>query len=159
MKCYQSEGHVKCSEDFYQQCVAEELQSRSKSGDPNAGRRQMEEILRRVHEEDAGAADSDDDPDLEEDLEQRLNGINLNDPEQIWQALSETERRDFEELVNTGEIYKYVPDCQPWWTPDPLVEEIGAQKSKPDPPKIKRPIPSLSAITVLSISIIFLNYI
>lgn len=46
MKCYQSEAHGQCSEDFYRDCVLSELGSGN--ADPET-RAKMLEILSRVH--------------------------------------------------------------------------------------------------------------
>lgn len=64
----------------------------------------MEEILKRVHEQDAvteevgNELDSDDDEECA-DLESRLAGIDLNDSEQVWAKLNSDERQEFEAFL------------------------------------------------------------
>lgn len=49
IECYKSDLHTDCSENFYRQCVEDEL--KSQENDPFV-RQKMIEILKRVHEAD-----------------------------------------------------------------------------------------------------------
>ena len=55
--------------------------------------------------------DSDDDDELSE----RMAGVDLDDADAIWGHLTPGERKEFERLVDTGDISKMVPEFKPWW--------------------------------------------
>ncbi|XP_014481477.1 PREDICTED: zinc finger HIT domain-containing protein 2 [Dinoponera quadriceps] len=126
VECYKSDAHSDCSESFYRQCVEDEL--KSQKNDPTVEQKMME-ILKRVHEEDLeddilgeenineedSPLDSDDDLELP-DLEVRLQNVNLDDPDELWSALSNTEKQEFEALLKNGEAEKLLPKWVPWWT-------------------------------------------
>jgi len=104
---------------------------KSQESDP-ADRQKMMEILKRVHEADLEgdvlegnledrsssdencSLDSDDDRELL-DLETRLQNVNFEDPNELWSALSEAERQEFEALIKNGEAEKLLPKWVPWW--------------------------------------------
>lgn len=129
-ECYKSDFHTDCSESFYRQCVEDEL--KSQENDPFV-RQKMIEILKRVHEADIGndilkedfdennsddedcVLDSDDEQELV-DLESRLQNVNFEDPNELWSALSDTEKQEFEALLKNGEAEKLLPKWIPWWT-------------------------------------------
>ncbi|XP_053986309.1 zinc finger HIT domain-containing protein 2-like [Hylaeus volcanicus] len=159
--CYKSEVHLECSESFYQQCVEEEL--KSYENDPE-DRKKMVEILKRVHQqtlenvdletddirdeeevEPEEQLDSDDEEDVP-DLENRLRNVNLNNADEVWSALTDAERQEFEALVKNGEIEKLLPDWIPWWTyhiKKKLVQEIDQEDDEQRiqvPPLIDVPI-------------------
>jgi len=75
--------------------------------------------------------DSDDDvPDV--DLTQRLEGINLDDANAIWAQLTESERKDFEAIVQSDDVNTLIPTYSPWWENKckaPLIEEIPHSSS------------------------------
>lgn len=50
------------------------------------------------------------------DLETRLQNVNFEDPNELWSALSEAERQEFEALIKNGEAEKLLPKWVPWWT-------------------------------------------
>lgn len=50
------------------------------------------------------------------DLEVRLQNVNLDNPNELWSALSNTERHEFEALLKNGEAEKLLPKWTPWWT-------------------------------------------
>lgn len=147
--CYKSEAHSECSESFYKQCIIDELKSQEK--DPE-GRNKMIEILKRVHEQDLenlAALESDEDDeeafdDLEEqldsddeanvpDLEERLHNINLDNADEVWSALTDAERQEFEALIKNGEIEKLLPQWIPWWTyhtKKKLVQDLDEEKNE-----------------------------
>lgn len=52
-----------------------------------------------------------------EDLEERLHGIDINnDPEAVWSALTDTERKEFESAVKSGNISDVIDVWTPWWS-------------------------------------------
>ena len=78
----------------------------------------MQDILQRVHrkeeDEEGEDMDSDDDEDAEE-LEKRLEGVDLEDTRSVWQTLTKEEKRQFQEMVNSGELVGLMPEYEPWW--------------------------------------------
>lgn len=50
------------------------------------------------------------------DLGTRLQNVNFEDPNELWSALSEAERQEFEALIKNGEAEKLLPKWVPWWT-------------------------------------------
>ncbi|XP_018394929.1 PREDICTED: zinc finger HIT domain-containing protein 2 isoform X2 [Cyphomyrmex costatus] len=125
-KCYKSDMHTDCSESFYRQCVEDEL--KSQENDP-ATRQKMMEILKRIHEADVKndfvennldkESISGEDYSLDSDDEQeviKLQNVNLEDPNELWSVLSETERQEFEALIKNGEADQLLPKWIPWWT-------------------------------------------
>lgn len=145
MTCYKSQQHLKCSEEFYKQCVQDELSSNAAAGESNKeDMRKIYEILKRIRESDAGVdienfdidgLDSDDEVNAEEcedeegdqggdvldddndedDIAERLKDIDINDADEVWQRLTNEEKEEFKKLVSTGEIMKLMPDFKPWW--------------------------------------------
>ena len=108
--CYKGEKHMQCSELFYKECVMEAMNEQKASDE---SKRKMLEMLTNLEEHDREAQN-----DLEtEDLEERLGEIDINsaDPEAVWSALTDRERRDFESVVESGEISSVIDIWVPWW--------------------------------------------
>lgn len=141
--CYKSEAHSECSESFYKQCVIDEIKSHEKDTE---GRKKMLEILKRVHEEDIKnmealasddeiddelkeELDSDDDNDIP-DLESRLHNINLDNADEVWSALTDAEKQEFEALIKNGDVEKFLPQWIPWWTYHTKKETCARYRSK-----------------------------
>jgi len=165
LQCYQNlEKHLKCSENFYRECVEEQVRSETDASKAKT----MGDILHRFHEEydkeendileedDVDSIDSDDD----EPLHQRLKGINLDDPDRVWHSLTVEEKEDFKNYVKKIEIEKSIPEWTPWWKlPIRKVQEIPEDDVVPscsNPTSIKLndaqpdtidPIPSMSSLT------------
>ncbi|XP_017790403.1 PREDICTED: zinc finger HIT domain-containing protein 2 [Habropoda laboriosa] len=162
--CYKSEAHLECSESFYKQCVEDELKLQERGLE---GRQKMIEILKRVHEQDlinmqALESDEEDEEDEEEeildeqldsdddedvpDLEKRLHDINLDNADEVWSALTDAEKQEFEALIKNGDIEKLLPQWVPWWTyhtKKKLVQEMDQkndEETKELPPLIDVPI-------------------
>lgn len=77
-------------------------------------------------------ADSDDDEpadDDDENLSERLEGININDPDAVWERLTANERKEFEKIIQTDELYSIIPTYEPWWCTIKLIEEITTPSS------------------------------
>lgn len=86
-----------CSEDFYKQCVKENLDSSDEKS-----KAKMLDILKRSHEEntkDPEKEELDSDDDDCDDLGNRLAGIDLDDTEMVWSKLTESERQEFEAFI------------------------------------------------------------
>ncbi|CAG5047589.1 unnamed protein product [Parnassius apollo] len=163
LDCYKSEKHLDCSESFYRDCVNEEL-SYYHAGDD--AKRKMLDILKKVHTEDLEdlptnnslqsidqteeLIDSDDDTEI--DLHERIKGLDLEDADAIWNALTEDERNEFEALIK-GEISSILPQWQPWWIfskESKLVEEVKAldvvEEHLKECPCLK-PVPKFNSLT------------
>ncbi|XP_031638610.1 zinc finger HIT domain-containing protein 2-like [Contarinia nasturtii] len=134
VECYKSPSHLKCSEEFYKECVLEEMSAESKmkkatgrsSGDEDV--KKMYEMLKRVesqqqdesdfeHSDDDEPLDSDDDEDSADagDLSKRLEGIDLNDADAIWSKLTESERQEFNQIVQSEDVTSLLPTFNAWW--------------------------------------------
>ncbi|XP_049879131.1 zinc finger HIT domain-containing protein 2 [Pectinophora gossypiella] len=122
LDCYKSEAHASCSEDFYRDCVNEELTSQHTDEE---SKRKMLEILKKINGEhnfdeiedlefDNEEIDSDDN--VEDDLHERIKDINLDDADSVWNVLTEDERNEFEALLNRGDVGSILPQWEPWWT-------------------------------------------
>lgn len=88
-------------------------------------RDKMVDILKRMQDDDnidindlieydddhGEPADSDDEE--ADDLERRIENINLDDADEIWNALTEDEKNEFEALINRGEIGSIMPQWEP----------------------------------------------
>ncbi|XP_044261411.1 zinc finger HIT domain-containing protein 2 [Tribolium madens] len=116
--CYQSEKHLQCSEEFYKDCIVEELAQE----DNEEGKKKMLEILKRSHlEED----DLDSDDDEFADIAVRLAGVDLDDADQVWEKLTKDEKQEFVAFLKSEDVTKLIPSWEPWWShKSPNVEEV-----------------------------------
>ncbi|XP_024943204.1 zinc finger HIT domain-containing protein 2 isoform X2 [Cephus cinctus] len=117
-----------CSESFYKELVEEEL--RSQKSDPESARNMLD-ILKRMHENqedeidtlhDSGSGteedaplDSDDEEDVP-DLQERMKNVNLDNPNEIWSALTSAEKQEFEASLQNDQVKKLLPRWIPWWS-------------------------------------------
>ena len=133
LQCYRAPCHSQCSEEFYKDCVSQELQNRHTA---SSDKTKTLEILQRVSEDFSNEnLDSDD----EDDLNDRIANIDLDDADSLWQTLTVEERNDFRMKVENGEIYKLVPANEKlsypeqfWWEIHvhvKKVEELNSQVS------------------------------
>lgn len=107
--CYKSDKHLQCSELFYKDCVLQTLGEQKGSSEDKL---KMLEMMKKLEEQD-----KDQDTFDTEDLEERLHDIDINsDPEAVWSALTENERKDFESAVKSGEIANVIDVWVPWWS-------------------------------------------
>ncbi|XP_075984181.1 zinc finger HIT domain-containing protein 2 isoform X2 [Anticarsia gemmatalis] len=94
----------------------------------------MIDILKRMQDEDnididdlVEYDDVDSDDGNEIGLEERIKGLNLDDADAVWNALTEDERNEFEALLNQGDVGSILPQWEPWWMyhrETKLVEEV-----------------------------------
>lgn len=140
LTCYKAPEHLKCSEDFYQKCVEEEIRDQGQKG---MTRNKMQEILERVYNENE-SMDSDDSSDSEE-LSKRLAGVDLDSPTEVWSRLTAKERQEFETLLESGKINEFIPDWEPWW----LSQDTETGDIPANVPKICEGTPPLSTIMVM----------
>ncbi|KAJ8686805.1 hypothetical protein QAD02_022599 [Eretmocerus hayati] len=128
-ECYKSASHSECSEAFYKQCVEDELHMQQ--SDPSLRQKTLD-ILQRIYNDDldddmlseilSGEDGVDYDADLDSDdenlpsLEKRLQNVNLDDADELWSCLTDSEKQEFRALIQSGEATKVLPDWNPWWT-------------------------------------------
>ncbi|XP_044763295.1 uncharacterized protein LOC123320159 [Coccinella septempunctata] len=143
LSCYRSEAHQSCSEQFYKDSVFEEL----KLNEINpADQLKMASILKSTRNDteisdiplyqDDGenspveSYDSDDDKDTRS-LQERLAGIDLDDPEQVWANLDEDERKEFIALTQDYKAKNIVQCWKAWWTYsyNTKVQEVGSKSN------------------------------
>ena len=83
------------------------------------GKQSMMDILQRMNNEDENENDCDsDDSDDEEDpvdLVERLQGIDLDNADEVWDKLSKDEKKQFDELIKSGDLASILPEFIPWW--------------------------------------------
>lgn len=97
-----------------------------------------------------------------EPLGERIENIDLDDTDQLWSALTESERQEFEALVKSGEAKKLIPLWKPWWTykaEKKLVEDISEKSEcqkvyKSNCPKILC-VPELKSTSVSPFNIFY----
>ncbi|XP_058807195.1 zinc finger HIT domain-containing protein 2 [Phymastichus coffea] len=145
VECYKSSTHLECSEAFYKQCVENELLMQQ--GDPDVKQKTLEmlqrvynndveddiltEILQDANEDYDYEADLDSDDENLPSLEKRLKNINLDNADELWSALTTSERQEFEALISSGEASKLLPQWNPWWrytTNEKLVQDLTENK-------------------------------
>ncbi|XP_064649656.1 zinc finger HIT domain-containing protein 2-like [Lineus longissimus] len=145
--CYKSEGHAECSESFYKNCFMDGLQDCEASSDE---KQKMMEMLQRVENQDIPDMDDDDEEDEDEiPLEDRLQGLNLDmDTDQVWEKLTEAERKEFQSMVEDGRLGNMMELWEPWWNikETNLVEEVGKTKSNQRHPEILNRLPDVTKI-------------
>ena len=113
LECYKSRKHVQCSEMFYKQCVMETLQGDTVD---NHEKRKMMEILKRFEQEEKEQSLGEEELELGENLEERLEGLDLDqDTEKIWEKLTQEEKKEFQRAVDDGYIGSLVDTWVPWW--------------------------------------------
>ncbi|KAH8418066.1 hypothetical protein KR222_011400 [Zaprionus bogoriensis] len=80
--------------------------------DDEAGSEQAEEDECAETEEAQFAEEADE----AADIAQRLQGIDINDADEVWSRLTTDEQQEFQKLIASGEIMKLMPDYKPWWS-------------------------------------------
>nr|XP_026490773.1 zinc finger HIT domain-containing protein 2 [Vanessa tameamea] len=160
LECYKSEKHEGCSESFYRECVNEELASHQVGDDAKA---KMIDILKKMHENDdddqieeiENVEEIDSDDGSEIDLHTRIQDLNLDDPDALWNALTEDERNDFEAMLNQGDVGTIIPQWEPWWSftkEKKLVEDVEESSKEMEAlkkcPEIKS-VPKFTSLTTV----------
>lgn len=74
-------------------------------------------MLQRIENEDEEEnwQDIDSDDSFEGDLGDRLDGIDLNNADAVWEKLTKDEKEEFKSIVYNGEIEKIVEPVDLWW--------------------------------------------
>lgn len=163
--CYKSDQHTECSETFYQKCVQEELSLQEK--DPESAKKMLEVLKRQMDmeensEDENVPLDSDDEEAEPPDLSDRFANVNLDDTDEIWEKLTEEEKKEFKNLLKSGDITKILPEWEPWWLVNknrPLVCNVDEDFDwKNHCPPVPDDIPPLTELTVSALQAIFTNY-
>lgn len=165
-ECYRSESHGNCAQEFFREWVFNFLQNERVDEET---KQKTIDLIRR-----SAAADGEDMPtnfdckDLEdldeddegEDLEERFEGIDLENCDlsdemvgEIMKRLTEVEKKEFEQLVTSGDIVNLIPAHEfwkPWWIDfSPiLINDLDSESEKVRScPEIARNVLKLSDIT------------
>ncbi|XP_033641703.1 zinc finger HIT domain-containing protein 2-like [Asterias rubens] len=149
LACYQSQKHSGCSEKFSREHFQEVLKNKKGSA---ADRKKMLEILERVETDYKPLFQDDEEEDEEGDeeteggaasLEERIAGLDLDvDIDEVWERLTDKEKRDFETVLHAGKLGALVPIWKPWWESHEadLIKVIDndpppSSKAPPQPPR------------------------
>lgn len=99
--------------------------------------RQLEALEEEQEEDDHSDLDSDDEgagPEIIQctDLAERLQNIDLNDANAVWDKLTTQEQKDFEQLIQSGDISTIVPEYKPWWIVEAplLIQDVTEENNK-----------------------------
>ena len=115
-------------------------------------RERMVNILNRMSEQQEEEEEDSDDDDDPVDLVERLRGVNLDDPEELWAQLTEEERREFDSLARSGDVSSVLPEYEPWWTvkvETKKIRELGESEEETfmqNCPAFQTEIPPLSQL-------------
>ena len=120
LQCYKCPAHNQCSESFYKECVTEELKLVSSDSKAFDAKQKTIGALKKIASDQDKCDDEILDSDDDDDLSERLAGVDLDDADQLWASLTPEERRDFNEKVKSGQVFKLVPheereNTQLWW--------------------------------------------
>ncbi|KAG2468855.1 zinc finger HIT domain-containing protein 2 [Polypterus senegalus] len=134
LECYRGDNHGACSEEFYKESIFEHLKLEQASEE---GKRRMEEILLRTHQmENSEESEQFEDGLQTEGLSERLAELDLDkmSEDEIWDHLSEGDKRKFNDLLSNGKIGIMVKQWVPWWEKHEtrLVEEIEGNMEAED---------------------------
>lgn len=96
-----------------------ELQSQ-RAGSTSDKKNVLEMLERLEHEneidEDLEEIDSDDNESLgDSDLAKRLDEVDLNDADAVWERLTDAEKEEFKSIVYNNEVDKIIQPVEPWW--------------------------------------------
>lgn len=68
-----------------------------------------------------------------EDVTERFKDLDIENEtytaEELWQTLTDEEKKTFERMVSDGSIGEFIDLWKPWWLSEPqLIEEVGIEK-------------------------------
>ncbi|KAK9499032.1 hypothetical protein O3M35_003548 [Rhynocoris fuscipes] len=151
VNCYKAPIHSNCSEAFYKECIQEYVKSQENDLD---SKKKMIEVLQRVKEFDENNTGySSDDSDDIESINNRLEGVNLDDADLVWDKLTDEERQEFLNLIKEGDVSELLPIWEPWWDKTYKKPKVRFADETDDEsylikcPKVPKNIPILSKIT------------
>lgn len=124
VKCYKDARHRGCSEDFYKDWVHACLHTEQSSAET---RQKMVDTLKAAQAEAKGGDEHETDEMAE--LVQRLEQTDI-DVRTAWNYLTENEKQEFENLIESGDVGKIVPVWKPWWEQVSLVTEVTADSGQ-----------------------------
>lgn len=113
---------------------------------------EKEENIEQENEEEEDEEENEEEEEEEqgkESLESRLKGINLDadpDPDQIWERLTEEERREFHTMLQSGALAEMVEDNTPWWQRIPRIQPLDSQNGQDFIPSLPSHISPLSSL-------------
>ncbi|XP_058825563.1 zinc finger HIT domain-containing protein 2 [Topomyia yanbarensis] len=140
LSCYKSTLHQQCSEGFYKENVMQQMALDKDDEIAAQSSQSMVEILKRLEQtdedcvgiEDEGESfdelDSDD-CDYVPELAERLEGVDFDDPNAIWERLTEDERMEFQGMLESGDISTVLPEVEPWWLREYKIELVQPSTS------------------------------
>jgi len=130
----------------------DELKDMKASGE---GKEKIMNILKKLRNQDAGEK-IDDDTKIPHDVTQmsddvtdvtnRLDGVNLDDADVVWEKLTSEEQKLFRNYVDKGKL-DFMPMWTPWWSlsKDLKIVDVSKKRSKKIP-RIPKDLPNLKAI-------------
>uniref|UniRef100_A0A182JNF4 Uncharacterized protein n=1 Tax=Anopheles christyi TaxID=43041 RepID=A0A182JNF4_9DIPT len=139
--CKISQQHLECSEGFYRENVVEELALQRAEADASKSTKSMMQILQRIeqtdarsdeesaeyvasdHEDEGDELDSDDEI-QEDELANRLNGIDLDNATEVWNRLTTAEKEEFQRFIENGDIVEMLPEPNIWWAQEYKVDLV-----------------------------------
>ncbi|XP_065830734.1 zinc finger HIT domain-containing protein 2-like [Oscarella lobularis] len=122
LTCYKDEAHADCSETFYKEWFVQALKEKRGSSHE---KRQMFDMLKRLDEDETESFE-------EESLEERLASLDIDsaEPEDIWKCLNESERRDFQHMISSGDVRRFISLYKPWWQEEKVSEDLRVRVPK-----------------------------
>jgi len=157
VSCYKSELHLGCSEEFFKQCIVQQLEGEKLVKNCSVLENKqllLDEFMKNASREEEILDSDDSDLDSGDELEKRMEKVDLDCPDEIWANLSNNEKEKFQNLIDSGEISKCLPEWKPWWASaingPCMVEEINplCDSQLSSIPHIKEKIPLLSTLMV-----------
>jgi len=104
VKCFQHKSHENCSETFYKDQILTELKGMRGTQEE---REKVNNILRNVKQQ------ADEDNNVQH-ITERLDGVDLENSDVVWEKLTQYERDMFQRNVSKGNL-DFVPIWTPWW--------------------------------------------
>lgn len=81
-------------------------------------------------------SDDEDGPSLEE----RLANIDLDDADELWSSLTNSERQEFEAIIQSNNFDEILPDWTPWWEHDVQKKLVRELEEVPEYEKLCPPL-------------------
>lgn len=142
LSCFKSSKHSSCSESFYKESCMSMLQSGKDISKEDEIK--FQQLLQNMDDDFSSSDD---------ELENRLKGINLENDSEVWEQLNEMEKEEFKKLIAGSIDTSIVEPWIPWWHNNHFISETDTKinkiqsnevKSKntelTNPPSIKKPV-------------------
>lgn len=118
--CFKNVEHNQCSEQFFKHSVLQELQSQRFD---ESSKLKIIEILKRnycqtIETNELNAIDGSLEENDGQELESRFDKLDINCSQNsdLWNKLSDEEKKEFNEMVENGKIGQFVSVWKEWWT-------------------------------------------